>query len=102
VVWLRTVLEEMGYKQQQPTWLICDNACAVGIANESVKIKRSRAISMRYHWIKDRVKDHEIKVSWVKGVDNFADFFTKALPVKEHQIVKHRYVSSVPILRILR
>jgi hypothetical protein len=51
---------------------------------------------MRYHWIKDRVQDHEIKVSWVKGVDNFADFFNKALPVKEHQIVKHRYVSSVP------
>jgi hypothetical protein len=61
VVWLRTVLEEMGYKQQQPTWLICDNACAVGIANESVKIKR---FCGSIWWMFPRVQSYKHAVSF--------------------------------------
>ena len=82
----------MGYNQQQPTVLVCDNSCAVGIANNSLKVKRLKAINMRYHWIKDRIKSKDLQVTWLQGIDNFADFFTKALPVHDHQRIKSRYV----------
>ncbi|KAJ1427502.1 hypothetical protein B484DRAFT_397167, partial [Ochromonadaceae sp. CCMP2298] len=35
---------------QGPTPLISDNKCAVGIGNSTVKIRRTKAMDMRWHW----------------------------------------------------
>ncbi len=49
---LRSTIADLGYPQSA-TPIICDNACAVGIANDKVKQKRSNAIiDMRFHWIR--------------------------------------------------
>ena len=70
---LRTVLTALGHLQP-PTVLLCDNARAVGLANDTVKMHRSKSIDMRYHRIKDRVKQTHFNVIWQKGADNLADF----------------------------
>jgi hypothetical protein len=45
----------------------------VDIANNSLKVKRSKAINMRYHWIRDRIKSKDLQVTWLlQGIDNFA------------------------------
>ena len=80
----RTILTAVGYPQP-PTPILTDNACAVGLANDSVKVKRGKSIDMRFHWIRDRIKQGHFTVTWVAGADNLADFFTKALPVRRHQ-----------------
>ena len=79
----RTVLEALGYKQP-PTRLFADNMAAVGIANDTVKLRRSKAIDMRYHWIRDRVRQGIFRVIWSEGKDNIADYFTKLQPTKRH------------------
>jgi hypothetical protein len=59
---LRSTLADIGYRQcATPT--ICDNACAVGIANDKVKQKRSKAIDMRFHWIRERVRQGQFTVT---------------------------------------
>jgi hypothetical protein len=40
---------------------------------------------MRFHWIRDRVRQGHFTVEWRKGASNLADFFTKPLPVHVHQ-----------------
>jgi hypothetical protein len=40
-VWLRTVLEAMGFKQKKTT-IICDNKCTVGLAQDTKKTRRSK------------------------------------------------------------
>jgi hypothetical protein len=52
---LRTALIEMGHPHAQ-TPIQTDNACAAGIANETLKQRRSKAIDMRFYWIRDRTK----------------------------------------------
>jgi len=44
----RLILHDLGHKQKA-TNIICDNSYAVGIANDTVKQRRSKAIDMRYH-----------------------------------------------------
>jgi len=83
-VWLRTILHALGYPQP-PTIILCDNECAVGIANDATKLRKGKAIDMRFHWIRDRISQKQFKVLWRKGANNLADFFTKALPVHTHQ-----------------
>ena len=104
---LRTTLQDMGY-EQPPTTIFCDNACAVGISNDTIKQKRSKAIDMRFHWIRDRVRVGHFIVKWIKGVDNLADFFTKALPIHQHQKIKKiivhspEYTEKANAMRIIR
>ena len=52
--WIRVVCEALGHPQTT-TRIRCDNECAVGIANDTVKIKRSKSFDMRWHWIRDRI-----------------------------------------------
>ena len=49
---MRITLRELGHPQP-PTPIITDNSTAAGIANESVKQKNSKAMDMRFHYIKD-------------------------------------------------
>ena len=93
---LHTILTALGHLQP-PRVLLCDNACAVGLVNDTVKMRRSKSIDMRYHWIKDQVKQTHFNVIWQKGADNLADFFTKPLPASQHQRLMHKLVASPPM-----
>ena len=49
----RDILKDMGHPQPC-TPVHCDNATAVGIANNLVKRQRSRSMEMRFFWISDK------------------------------------------------
>jgi hypothetical protein len=81
---LRSTLADLGYPQCA-TPIICDNACTVGIANEKVKQKRSKAIDMRFHWIRrERVRQGQFTVTRQPGMWNLADVFTNIHAVRHH------------------
>jgi hypothetical protein len=89
----RNILTDLGYPQVTTT-LICDNECAVGLATDGVKQKRSKAIDMRYHWIRDQVRQEKFKVKWEQGANNLADYFTKAHPVHHYVSMRRMYVHT--------
>ena len=94
----RNILEALGH-QQQPTQATSDNSVAVGLSHDSLKVKRSKAIDLRFHWIRDRIRQQQFEVIWAPGRDNLADFFTKPLPVHVHQ-GRMRQLVFVPPQRI--
>jgi hypothetical protein len=51
---MRTILSEMGHNQDS-TDLTTDTTTADGIINNTVQQKRSKAMDMRFYWVKDRV-----------------------------------------------
>ena len=81
---IRNTAEDLGHPQPA-TNLKVDNSFAVGLANNKIKAKHSKAIDMRYNWIQDQVRQHKFDVTWVAGQDNLADFFTKPLPAWRHK-----------------
>jgi hypothetical protein len=50
---IRIILEEMGHKQPA-TPVQVDNSTAEGIVNKRVQPKRSKAMDMCFHWLRDR------------------------------------------------
>lgn len=90
---LRVTLQELGYPQP-PTHIICDNQCAVGIALDTIKQQRSKAVDMRFNWIRDRVRQGQFTIEWKPGSTNLADFFTKAHAVKHHRQIRSTYVTD--------
>jgi hypothetical protein len=87
----RHTLEFMGHPQSA-TLIVTDNTVAQAIAHRECKQKRSKAIDMRYHWIREQVQLGVFRVEWQKGTDNLADFFTKIHPASHHNVMRRRYV----------
>ena len=88
---LRTALIFLGH-HQPATPLQTDNACAEGIANDTVKAKRSKAMDMRFYWIRDRVKQGQFLIHWKPGTVNLADYFTKHHPATHHKTMRQVYL----------
>jgi hypothetical protein len=84
-------LEELDWPQP-PTPIATDNSTAAGIANDTVKQKRSKAIDMRYYWIRDRVRQGKFHIFWRKGKSNKADYYSKHFPPAHHIEVRPTYL----------
>ena len=96
VYFYRIVAEACGYPQHEPSPIYVDNDVARGIANRSVKVKRSKSIDKSFHYIRDRVELHDISVLRVGTDDNISDFFTKALPPQRHKQLSLRINQRLP------
>jgi hypothetical protein len=59
---MRTILHEMGHPQP-PTPMQTDNSTAEGIINKKVQPKRTKAMDMRFHWLRDRGVNQNNSVS---------------------------------------
>ena len=84
---LRNILLAMDHPQPA-TPIQTDNACANGIANDTVKQKRSRAMDMRFYWVRDRVRQGHFFIFWAPGDTNLADYYTKHFAVSHHRFVR--------------
>jgi hypothetical protein len=51
---LQIALDELSHLQSR-TAIITDNSITTGMANDTVKQRRSKAIDMRFYWIRDRI-----------------------------------------------
>ena len=93
----RLTLSDLGYPQSA-TPLITDNTTAKGIATDTVRLKRSKAIDMRYYWIRDRVRLGDYTVTWGPGEHNLADYYTKTHPPCHYRSCRptHVYTPSPP------
>jgi hypothetical protein len=96
----RTSLSEMGHKQDT-TELKNDNATADGIINNTVQQKRSKAMDIRFYWVKDRVEQDQFNVGWAPGDTNMGDYFNKHHSPKHHKCMIPYYLHDKhsPIIR---
>jgi hypothetical protein len=99
--WLRTTLQDMDHPQPA-TPMQTDNLCAAGIANDTLKQRRSKTITMRLCWIRYRVNQHQFVVHWRRGSDDLADYFTKHHSPAHHRLMRSRYLLDIhkPAVRV--
>ena len=78
-IWLRWMLRELMHEQAGPTKLMCDNKSAIALAKNPVFHGRSKHIDIKYHYIREQVKDGEIELNFCRSEDQIADILTKPL-----------------------
>ena len=88
---IRTTLIELDHPQP-PTPMQGDNSTAQGIANETIKQKRSKAIDMRFYWIIDRTRQGQFIIFWRPGSTNRGDYHTKHHSPAHHREVRPYYL----------
>ena len=90
---LHTTLEELGHPQP-PTPVLVDNSTAVGLANDTVTQRCSRAIDMHFYWIRDRVNQNQFHVYWAPAHLNLADYFTKHHTPSHHRRMRKYFIHT--------
>lgn len=77
LLWLRSLLEDMGVVHSDSTTLSCDNQSAIQIAHNDVFHERTKHIETDCHFIRHHICQGTIKLQFIKSVDQVADIFTK-------------------------
>ena len=82
-IYLRQILHEMGHPQPR-TPIFTNNTTAEGVINKKIQPKCTKAMDMRFHWLRDREAQGQLKFVWEPGKTNLADYFTKHHPPAHH------------------
>ena len=101
---IRYTLDDMDCIQPA-TPLITDNSAAEKIANGTCKMRRSKSMDMRYHWIRERCLEFkEFEITWGAGntiAQSIADFLTKPHDAEHTAKMRPYFVKdSLPAVKI--
>ena len=80
---IHTTLDDLSHPHYS-TPIQTYNKCTVGIVNDTVKQKRSKAVYMRLYWIRYCVRQVHILVHWRPGSANIGEYFTKHFKSSHH------------------
>ncbi|CAI7890498.1 unnamed protein product [Closterium sp. NIES-54] len=84
IVLLRKLLEDMGGEQEGPTPLFSDSEAAIGMANNPILNGLNKHMKIKWHWVRQMVKEGIVELHHVKASKRAADFLTKRLPESAH------------------
>lgn len=84
--WLINLLNDFGHKNVSPVNIFCDNQSAILNAGTEA-IKRLKHVDIRYHFVKELIRNNKICVKYINTNDQPADIFTKAL--SRELVVRH-------------
>ena len=84
VKYLRSLMAELGFPQEEPTLIWEDNRATIMIAeNDSSSAGRCKHIDVRFRFVAEAVRDGAVRVRYCPSAYNYADILTKPLvPVK--------------------
>ncbi len=92
--YLRQILQETGHPQPR-TPIQTNNMMAEGVINIKIQPKRTKAMDMRFHWLRNHEAQRQIKIIWRPGKTNLADYFIKHHPPAHHVNVRSEFLTKV-------
>ena len=94
-------LNEMGHHQPR-TPMQTENTAAHSVVTKNVQPKRTKAMSMRFHWLRFRYVQYQFRYYWRPGSQNWADYWTKHFPASHHINMHPEFLSPACHLEDLK
>ncbi|CAN6482881.1 unnamed protein product [Victoria cruziana] len=79
LVWLKSLLKDMGISSLDQVKMFCDNKSAIYIASNHTFHERTKHIEMDCHYVREEVLLKNIDLAYVPSEFQLGDFFTKGL-----------------------
>nr|GEX69550.1 cysteine-rich RLK (receptor-like protein kinase) 8 [Tanacetum cinerariifolium] len=84
------ILLDLGLKDLHPAILHCDNQAAIHIAVNLVFHARTKHIEVYFHYVRDQVKDGQVKPVYLHTSQQLADVFIKVLITEQHHYLLNK------------
>jgi len=79
LLWLKMLLEELKIVYRKPLKIYCDNKAAINISHNPVQQDRTKHVEVDRHFIKEKIEEGIICMTYVPTADQVADLLTKGL-----------------------
>ena len=61
-----------------------DSQACIKIATNPCLAERTKHFDIKYHWLREKVKNGDVKLQYISTHDQLADIFTKGLGERQH------------------
>ena len=78
------------------------NTTALGVVKSNIQPKRTKAMDMRFHWLRDRESQGQFFFYWTAGKKIRADHYTKHHCATHHKEQRGILLTPAAVLNILR
>ena len=78
-LWLKLLLQELGYSTKRPIQLYYDNRAACDIAHNPVQHDRTKHVEVDRFFIKEKLEEKTLELPKIRSEDQLADILTKAV-----------------------
>jgi histone deacetylase 1/2 len=89
VIWLESLLAELGIRLKEPPRLWCDNLGATYLSANPVFHARAKHIEIDFHFVREQVAKKQLQIRFISTKDQVADGFTKALSTPKFEAFKY-------------
>jgi len=79
LLWIKNVLSDLSFKQNETMGLYCDNTPAITIAHNPVQHDRTKHVEIDRHFIKEKLEAGIISFSFVRSELQLVDVLTKGV-----------------------
>jgi peroxiredoxin family protein len=93
VVWINRILKSLNQTQHTPTKVYCDNISAIKLSKNPVMHGRNKHIDIRFHFLRELVKDGSVELITCSTTEQVANILTK--PLKLDVFLKMRKLLGV-------
>ncbi|MCO5606455.1 hypothetical protein L7F22_060643 [Adiantum nelumboides] len=90
VIWLRSMLEDIGINISTPTKIFCDNLSSIYLANNPILHARTKHIEVHYHFTREKVLEGKVTLIHCSTDNQVADIFTKPLSIAKFHMLKNK------------
>jgi hypothetical protein len=89
-IYLRNLIADIDISQKGPTTIREDNQTVIKLAEDETSHKRTKHITVKYHYFKEQQDIGTISIFYISSENNLADFFTKPQCRVQHQQICKR------------
>ena len=79
IIWLRSILAEIGFEQKGATTVFEDNNACIAIGSNLENKERSKHIEIMHHFVREKIASGEICFKRIDTKEQIADVLNKAL-----------------------
>lgn len=80
VAWMKQILKDIRIEFNKPIFIHCDNTSTINMSKNPGLHSKTKHISIKYHMLREKVSEKEVRLEYVSTKEQNVDIFTKPLP----------------------
>ena len=77
---MKEALKDVDICTDQTITVYCDNTSAISLSKNPVMHSNTKHIPIKYHFLREKVVEKNIKLEYINTKEQIVDIFTKSLP----------------------